>query len=158
MATIPNNSSAVTLFLVFKICDVFASNYRNQFVINVFTIFSWPFTAFRPFTSSFTRLTRFTIIALPSAVHCKATLNTLHWVQTFSEKSYPGFHRKRTSGARVAKNWLCGADDLRTKSAVLRVPVVNEWFPFHQQKKECLMPDRWWIFTGSHNLWTVDTK
>ena len=40
MATISNNSSAVTLFLVFKICDVFASNYRNQFVINVFTIFS----------------------------------------------------------------------------------------------------------------------
>ena len=76
--TIPNNSRAVTLFLVFKICDVFASNYRNQFVINVFTIFSWPFTAFRPFTSSFTRLTRFTIIALP----CKATLNILHWVQT----------------------------------------------------------------------------
>ena len=31
MATISNNSSAVTLFLVFKICDVFASNYRNQF-------------------------------------------------------------------------------------------------------------------------------
>ena len=31
MVTIPNNSSAVTLFLVFKICDVFASNYRNQF-------------------------------------------------------------------------------------------------------------------------------
>ena len=30
MATIPNNSSAVTLF--FKICGVFASNYRNQFI------------------------------------------------------------------------------------------------------------------------------
>ena len=38
-----------------------------------FTIFSWPF---KPFTSSFTRLTRFTIIALPG----KATLNTLHWL------------------------------------------------------------------------------
>ena len=31
MATIPNNSSAVTLFWVFKICDVFARNYCNQF-------------------------------------------------------------------------------------------------------------------------------
>ena len=29
--TIPNNSRAVTLFLVFKIRDVFVSNYRNQF-------------------------------------------------------------------------------------------------------------------------------
>ena len=67
-----------------------------------FTIFSWPF---KPFTSSFTRLTWFTIIAF-SALPGKATLNTLHWVHAnrfycpqFPGKNYPG------------KNWLSGADD-----------------------------------------------
>ena len=41
-ATIPNNSSAVTSFLVFKICDVFASgylfNYIHHFQLTIQTI------------------------------------------------------------------------------------------------------------------------
>ena len=41
-ATIPNNSSAVTSFVVFKICDVFASgylfNYIHHFQLTIQTI------------------------------------------------------------------------------------------------------------------------